>query len=237
MKPSANSMVVPACILMVLCGAVYARGTGQQVAGSRSPEERAALELKRDAANAPPDSVPDGPDHWIPVIADVKVSEGGRQHFERFYRNSDGSTRVEVTHPLTGETVVTIHNLAQETSYALTSGGQWGALPLIDGIRRLPPRNPRVSRQAQLTSSPETVQGIAVYRLIEGNSVQYLAPELNYLDIKAEVVTKTAGGDELVVRELFNIVATAPSSDLFWPPAGAPVRQASSIKDLLAGPR
>jgi hypothetical protein len=81
-----------------------------------------------------------GPDDWVPFVADITVTERGHITTGLFYRNADGSTRIEAFSPDKTESLITIHNLTERISHLRGAGGAWASTPL-KGNRRTPLRN------------------------------------------------------------------------------------------------
>lgn len=203
------------CVAMLVTATSYLAGLA--AAKSRLTHQAPAIQNTNPALH----QLPEGPREWIPVIADVRIVDTAGTVRERFFRNRDGSTRIEAYSPFVAEQVVTIHNLPQMTIFFQAADGSWSALPIRPAMRLVPLRRPRVGRNATISSAPETWEGVKVYKVSEK---VLLAPELNYLEVR------DARGPR--VREFYNIQVVDPPEDLFVPAPGAIVRKASDAKDL-----
>ncbi len=194
----------------------------------------AATEREAGTQNAVPTSLQSalsdtellGATQWASFVAEIQRTEGGRDLVSRYYQNSSGSRRTEASSPDQKERVVTIHNLERRTSYFQGPGGDWAMLPLITGFREQPNRIPKST--AGLSLSPEEPRlGFKVYLYVSKSGRRsLLAPDLNLLSMLSD-----DGGSHR--EEVIAVKMEESAADLFYPPATASVRQATSITDLL----
>lgn len=182
-------------------------------------------------ATQTPSEIPQ-PANWVPFSADVSVThaDSGITVYGRFYRDAQGSTRLE-TGPK-GETVVTfIRNIPRGVYYSLNTkrGEAW-----LQGPMKLPSGGwkPRVTRSDLVGLSKHTpfvevrtgkphsfraATGLTAYRILNGAGTLSLeVPDLSFFPI----LTVTLEGR----REAYsNVEISDQPEHLFLPPAGAQV--------------
>jgi hypothetical protein len=163
-----------------------------------------------------------GPAKWIPFVADFKGQCRGNDCVTGVtYRDANGSMRYERSNATVS--VVTINNRVNRTIYVRQPQGEWtqAAMP-----SNMPNRPPIVSLAGLrgLSSTVESVGSFAVLRYARDDSVQFLAPALNFFAVRKETVDG--------IEEHTNIRIENPSADLFLPPVGVGLRSVSDISDL-----
>lgn len=178
------------------------------------------------------------PDGWVPFSADVAVTmPDGALGTGRFFRASNGSTREEGGGP--DHFGIAIHNIPRALYYEFNQGatdrrnagrGTWTARPM-----QLPARGWKPQRFHEgipgLTRSPETIEGLMVYReeLSDGTTL-LRAPALNFFPLI------TSGGPLGRKRIYSNLQFGEPPQDLFEPPAGAVVIRLAEPGGIVARP-
>jgi hypothetical protein len=187
-----------------------------------------------------------GPSQWIPFTAVVTITVSGDdlRVVGRFFRASDGSTRIE-TKPAEheGDPLVSINNVSEATSYR-GRGNKWTAAPMDIAPGEWRPRKFRagapflsvyryklrlgrgegdVPIDGALTAS----SGLDAYQMLNGSgTVMLLVPSLNFFP----VVRQTLAGRREVYSE---ISQTEPDPSLFKPPLGVIVTQLSESRGIV----
>ena len=208
-------------------GVLYPSATASSA--PKTAQQSADLQARRDAARKVRLDLPPGPTAWVPVIAEIRVVDHGRIHFERFFRRGDGSVRMEARSPVSNQLAITIHNFEDGLSYTMRDDDGWASFPVLSSMIAPPPRQPRVPDRAEFSPVTEALEGIAVVEYHLGTTRKLLAPQLNYL----ELLTEEHHGARQ--RQFFNIELAAPPDTLFRPEPGASIRQATSLKDFTQG--
>jgi hypothetical protein len=160
------------------------------------------------------------PNHWVAFEADVQVLQGADSGDlrGRFYRNSDGSTRLEEEQVNDRENrTVSIHNIALAKWFTFNPLKGWTSRPMV-----LPPNGwqPALQYQGNPQFRPSTIQrdGRPLYEKTFGSDEIWVEdPALNFFPvIKQELLT---GRHETYTK----IVEIEPPAELFEPPVGADV--------------
>lgn len=170
----------------------------------------------------------DAPQKWIPFEATVSILHpGSRAIAGRFYRKSDGSTRIETGPAETTERLIAIQNVTNSRYYTRNKRAEWNVQPMI-----LPPQGWKPIRyrkdmpglfpyrgKIDLTQSKLNVNaedGDLAYQTAGPGEVQLVIPRLNMFTILRQRVD---GGRV----EFSEFVFKDPNADLFLPPSGVKV--------------
>jgi hypothetical protein len=208
MKRSAT--VVAICVTSVMAG-------GAAAVARRSLVQQTREELPQPAA-------------WVAFEAKVTVQRGGAEPLVgKFYRSSDGSTRLE-TGPAEGDVrVVDIKNIPTKAGYVRKVDGTWISKPIDEASADLRPQRfhagmPFLARYPRKVSilkgqpySLSSDTGFSAYQLMQSNGgLLLLVPELNFFPIVRERLDGR--------REVYTDVSLLePDVSLFLPPPGATV--------------
>jgi hypothetical protein len=159
---------------------------------------------------------------WIAFSAAVEITEPGSPRLiGRYYRSSDGSTRLE-TGPEDGSMVViSIKNIPSETFYWFSPapGRGWTAQPLKLPVGGWRPAAYRAEMKG-LSKHSERVSGYETYRYISNSGdISLLASELNCFPVMRQSLRTGR-------REVYsNIVLGEPVLDSMVPPPNVQVRK------------
>ena len=167
-----------------------------------------------------------GATKWAAFVAEIRTTEPSGELLSRYYQNSQGSQRTEAYSPDKSQVVITIHNFERHMSYFKGPGGDWAMLPLIHKMRTQPRQMP--INTPGLLPVPESRFGITVYEYTAPDSgVRALvAPNLNLFKMFSDNGTRQ--------EEVIGLRMLEPDASLFYPPAGAKLRAAKDMKDLLS---
>jgi hypothetical protein len=161
------------------------------------------------------------PPDWVPFSADVEITVPNTPRVVgRFYRASDGSSRLETGPEDGSRQVISMKNIPAQTFYWFSPapGYGWTSQPL-----KLPPEGWRPTQyranMKDLAKHGERIEGLELYRYVTpSGDVALNAPALNFFSVVRQSV-------KFGKRErYFNIRLGEPPNDLFSPPAGASVR-------------
>lgn len=185
-------------------------------------------------ARQPSGIVGSQPATWVPFEADVTILSPGEPNIVgRFYRSSDGSTRLVTESEDRSQRVISIKNVSQQRLYILTRGGAWLSNPMT--LPRNGWRPPQFAAgRAGIGEVPlsQQVEGFQVYRqTLQGDDVVHLrAPALNFFPIVRQDLLSGK-------RQIYsNIRLIEPPAGLFTPPPGAAVRDRPEPKGIVAAP-
>jgi len=175
----------------------------------------------------PPELVP-APTNWVPFSADFRgtgVLPGGEGSATvgKFYRNSDGSERLETRiASRAGLGTVNIKNIPESHFYVFMRDRGWTVQPMI-----LKPTGHKPSLYPVdtpgLRRSDTIVDGFDTYELVNSNTgtVRTVVPALNFFEVLRE---GGASGNKLQYN---NIRLEEPPSELFRPPLGVAITEIS----------
>jgi hypothetical protein len=164
------------------------------------------------------------PNHWVPFSADMTVTHSGTSDkivYGRFYRSSDGSTRLETGPQPLEPLVIHIKNAKQHLMWVFR-GGRWYMSPFSMG-----PLPPQMSTRTGLQPYPNKLalrpgqnnsvtsnSGFEAYRSVTRNgTLALMVPELNFFPVLRQRLDGR--------RELYaSILLQEPDPALFLPPPG-----------------
>ena len=181
--------------------------------------------------------IPDQPGGWVAFAADMENSappEAGqqaRQVIGRFYRDDNGSERMETwpePQPIEGLTmmVITIKNIPAERFYAYTTQTGWISQPMKLPPGRWEPR-PFYAMEDERRRMVQ-IEGLDVYPSGPASEGRMVAPALN-----GAVVARRSSRDEYQ-RVLQNIKREAQPAALFEPPPGADVLKSGEFGGIVS---
>jgi hypothetical protein len=163
------------------------------------------------------------PTTWTAVEAAVKVNGAPAG---RFWRSSDGSTRLERLTPDAAGVTIEIRNIPQAKYYVYRPQGGWTRHPMVlptGGWHPVP-----VSRRAlgsKLADLPfEVYEHRKSLTVIEGR-----VPQLNFLTVSEVLPDGTS-------RTLTDLQLREPAATLFQPPATATVASSNIAAGIVALP-
>jgi hypothetical protein len=182
------------------------------------------------------------PDTWVPFEASVTITAPNSPPVVgRFYRSSNGSTRLETGPSVSDIRVISIRNIVDQMIY-LGSASGWTSdrldLPFGSGPMRwkkgLPNWTPfeyKLAIRRGESGSVSATEGFDAYRVTQSDGVMHLkVPALNLFDA---VVQRPDGWYQLYS----NIDLKEPAADLFAPPLGVPVAPRALRPPPLPTPR
>ena len=177
-------------------------------------------------------SVLSGPSTWTAFSADVRITSAKSSSVlaGRFFRSSNGSTRLETGPQDTPEVrVISIQNIELSTLfiYSPAPSQGWVARPMKLPAEGWHPQ-PISSNMAGLSRTTETWEGRDVYRYERKDHIALLAPDLNFF----AVVRDTKDRDR---EEYHNIQLGEQPLELFSPPVGATVVKSSRPGGIVVG--
>jgi len=153
---------------------------------------------------------------WVAFSADVEATyQGEITSVGKFYRGSDGSTRLETGPPGEPPGVISILNYGRDREYTFTAPDGWVERELVRSPEsKRPPRG----LMQQAYESAGTFEGFVVQKMttVDGD-VAILAPALDHFVLD---LSSPSG----VRRRYFNVRLANPSPHLFAPPAGVRVK-------------
>jgi hypothetical protein len=178
---------------------------------------------------AKPELIPQ-PGRWVALEADVRIYQPNEPPMiGRYYRATDGSTRLETWMDGRPGKVVSIKNIPRSTHFTLTGAGNWISRPMRLPLAGWHPVSVRMGPDVERL--PEKLQNLEVYRQHSRNDGRILvrAPELNMLAVIEQ--DSTTGWR----KELLNIKVGEPDAALFEPPSNAPVKQFPEPSGIVVG--
>jgi hypothetical protein len=167
------------------------------------------------------------PPNWVAFSANWKRVGKAGTIVGRYYRASDGSTRLESEDG--SNIVISISNVATVRQYAFLLN-KWVSYPM-----RLPPGGYRPSPRILggthgLEVSTDVIEGYPVYKMTTiGGVVRYQAPALNFFALVTEFADAR--------QEFFDIVLDEPASELFLPPPNVSIEMRDELKGIVSNDR
>jgi hypothetical protein len=162
------------------------------------------------------------PATWVPfqsVVEHNGVAAG------RFWRDAQGSTRLELDAPDSRGRVICIENIPQATYYVFRPASGWTAQPMW-----LPTTGWQPRPVARVEAGTVVVEdGWSAYERLRGPTRERRAPALNFFAVTREQP------DGTVERHRQIVVGDVPA-DLFAPPSGATVTVLTQPGGIVARP-
>jgi hypothetical protein len=153
------------------------------------------------------------PAEWVAFSADAELRHGEQSKSGKFYRSSDGSTRLE-TGPA-DRRELTIKNSRQLKIYHCVAAS-CTVQPLGPARESGSPPKMRAD-QPGLTKLPEPVEGFEAYQW-ESGTTSVVLPGLNFFAVRLDAGAGT--------ERYWHITVGEQPAELFVPPAGAVVTEA-----------
>jgi hypothetical protein len=172
------------------------------------------------------------PSDWVPFDADVQISFPSKASSidGRFFRGSDGSSRLETWDRKDPSTkVISIKNIARVRQYVSSPANGWKANPMLLPPNGWHPARYRASMK-NLVPRRDQLEGLQLYQLTgpEGD-VEVLAPALNFFPVVRQYIKdgERWGYSNIRVRE--------QDPALFEPPPGAAVTERTEPLGIVVG--
>ena len=171
------------------------------------------------------------PAGWVPFDATARRtdSDGKVNMVGRFYRASDGSTRLD-TGPAGGPIgIIDIKNISNSTQYVMQSTGKWVSYRMklpSSGYRPLKRRTTVVG----LEPYAETIEGFELYRYASANAgpIAFQAPSLNFFALVTEFNGTRQEYHDVRIRE--------QPKELFFPTPGTAVEDSGEYGGIVSNP-
>ena len=170
---------------------------------------------------------PTGPSTWVAFTADMVRTAPGGSVYGHFFRDADGSTRLESGPSLTDMRLIDVKNVTEEATYYFTEQTGWTRHPMkLEGKGWLPQTRP---------SRPPSEGRAVQYENFEGwtltgpnGQMEIQIPALNFFAADSS----RANGTRM---RYSNIQIRAVDRALFAPPPGAAIVYSDKPEGIIRG--